>query len=92
MLVSDFSDAVPTLPPENLQNFMVDPRIREAEPNGVRIANPAAGVPAARDVANRNALAVLFESMLPWVHYGAGEDEGANEENQVNEDDRGNRD
>nr|AXY97603.1 Transcription factor 25-like [Populus tomentosa] len=83
LLVSDFSDTVPTLPPENLQNFMVDPRMREAEQNGGQIANPLDGGPAPRDVANRNALAVLFESMLPWVNYGGGGDEGGNEENQV---------
>jgi hypothetical protein len=83
LLVSDFSDTVPTLPPENLQNFMVDPRMREAEQNGGQIANPLDGGPAPHDVANRNALAVLFESMLPWVNYGGGGDEGGNEENQV---------
>ncbi|KAG5231582.1 transcription factor [Salix suchowensis] len=75
LLVSDFSDIVPTLPPENLQNFMVDPRMREPEQNGGQIANPLDGVPAPRDVANRNALAVLFESMLPWVNYGGRGDE-----------------
>lgn len=84
MLVSDFSDAVPTLPPENLQNFMVDPRMREVEQNGDQIANPLNGGPARRDVANRNALAVLFESMLPWVNYGDRGDELANEDNQAN--------
>ncbi|KAF2315110.1 hypothetical protein GH714_038176 [Hevea brasiliensis] len=92
LLVSDFSDTVPTLPPENLQNFMVDPRLREAEQNGGQIANLPAGGPAPRDVANRHALAVLFESMLPWVHYGAGEDVGANVENQVNGHDQRNED
>ncbi|KAJ8898719.1 hypothetical protein K2173_004867 [Erythroxylum novogranatense] len=82
LLVSDFSDVVPTLPPENLQNFMVDPRLREQ--NGELIINPQNGGPL-RDVANRNALAVLFESMLPWVNYGDREDGGANEGNQANE-------
>ncbi|KAJ6334779.1 hypothetical protein OIU78_011612 [Salix suchowensis] len=81
LLVSDFSDTVPTLPPENLQNFMVDPGMREPEQNGGQIAYPLDGGPAPHDVANRNALAVLFESMLPLVAYG---DEGGNEGNQVN--------
>ncbi|KAJ6404467.1 hypothetical protein OIU84_012621 [Salix udensis] len=84
LLVSDFSDTVPTLPPENLQNFMVDPGMREAEQNGGQIAYPLDGGPAPHDVANRNALAVLFESMLPMVDYGGRGDEGGNEGNQVN--------
>ncbi|KDP28379.1 hypothetical protein JCGZ_14150 [Jatropha curcas] len=93
LLVLDFSDTVPTLPPENLQNFMVDPRMRDAEQNGGQIANPLdVGDIAPRGVANRNALAVLFESMLPWVHYGAREDGGANEENQADGHDQSNED
>lgn len=82
-MVSDFSDVVPTLPPENLQNFMVDPRMRVGEVNGAEMANQLNDVPAPRDVANRNALAVLLESVLPWVHYGDREDAGANEDQQV---------
>lgn len=82
-MVSDFSDTVPTLPPENLQNFMVDPRIRGPVQNEVQVPNPLDGGPAPRDVANRNALAVLFESMLPWAYYGDRGD-GGNEENQAN--------
>ncbi|XP_065859965.1 uncharacterized protein [Euphorbia lathyris] len=84
LMVSDFSDTVATLPPENLQNFMVDPRMMEADENGGEIANPLGGVHAPRDVANRNALAVLLESMLPWVNYGAREDGEVND-NQVND-------
>ncbi|MFS7889525.1 hypothetical protein Hanom_Chr00s000004g01608021 [Helianthus anomalus] len=71
LMVSDFSDSTPTIPPEHLQNFMVDPRLVEMHDNanqenvgGVAVAHPP------REVANRNPLAVLFESMLPWVHYG----------------------
>ncbi|XVF22244.1 hypothetical protein REPUB_Repub12eG0156900 [Reevesia pubescens] len=75
LLVQDFSDTVQTLPPDNLQNFMVD--MREAAHIGGQVANPpAAGhAPAPRDVANRNPLAVLFESLLPWVNYGAAGDD-----------------
>ncbi|KAK2979089.1 hypothetical protein RJ640_022571 [Escallonia rubra] len=72
LMVSDFSDSVPTMPPENLQNFMVDPRMIEMQ-NGAQVIDPPAGARAPRDVANRNALAVLFESMLPWVDYGRRE-------------------
>lgn len=68
MLVSDFSDSVPTLPPDNLQNFMVDPR-REV-PNDAQPANNRV-----QDLSDRNAIAVLLESMLPWINYGSGHDQ-----------------
>lgn len=44
-----------------------------------QVANPAGGAHAVRDVADRSALAVLFESILPWVNYG-GEDGGRGED------------
>ncbi|KAL5572264.1 hypothetical protein UlMin_021861 [Ulmus minor] len=81
LLVSDFSQSVPTMPPENLQHLMVDPRMRDPVHNEAHAANvaiPNEGIPAPRNVANRNAIAVLLESMLPWVHYGDGN--GAAEE------------
>ncbi|XP_010518376.1 PREDICTED: transcription factor 25-like [Camelina sativa] len=62
----DFSDSMPTLPPDNLQNFVANPRMVGG---GQQQAPP----PPPRDLANRNALAVLIESILPWAHYG---DEG----------------
>ncbi|XP_009773634.1 uncharacterized protein [Nicotiana sylvestris] len=68
LLVSDFSDSVPTLPPDNLQNFMVDPR-REV-PNDAQPANNRV-----QDLSDRNAIAVLLESMLPWINYGSGHDQ-----------------
>lgn len=81
LLVQDFSDTVSTLPPDNLQNFVVDPRMAEAEQLGIQ-GNPLDGgqpLPV-RDVANRNVLAVLFESMLPWANYGDGEGRGPDED------------
>lgn len=80
LLVSDFSDSVPTMPPEMLQNFMVDPRMREEVQNGGQVANPRAP----RDVANRNPLVVLFESMLPWVDYGGRDGVVEEEDDQQN--------
>lgn len=65
LLVSEFSDSVPTLPPDNLQNFMVDPRLVGNNGGEQQAANRPV-----RDLSNRNALAVLFESMLPWVDFG----------------------
>ena len=60
---------------------MVDPRMRDPVHNEAHAANvaiPNEGIPAPRNIANRNAIAVLLESMLPWVHYGDGN--GAAEE------------
>ncbi|KAE8700962.1 UNC93-like protein 1-like isoform X1 [Hibiscus syriacus] len=91
LVTKDFSDTVQTLPPDNLQNFMVD--MRDGAHIGGQVGNPHAGghVPELRDVANRNPLAVLFESLLPWVNYGGPED-GIVDENQVNEQGQGNQD
>lgn len=86
-MVQDFSDAVSSLPPDNLQNFVVDARMGEAMHNAIHAGNPhdVGQAPPPRDVANRNPLAVLFESMLPWVNYGDGGDGiAADEDNQIN--------
>lgn len=73
LLVSEFSDSVPTMPPENLQDFMVDPR------GGIELPQQIPENHVVRDVANRSPLAVLFESMLPWINYGTGDGEGAHD-------------
>lgn len=75
--IHDFSDSVPTLPPDNLQNFVADPRMG----GGEQVAAGGGGgghhqqqqAPPVRDVANRNPLAVFLESMLPWVNLGEGD-------------------
>ncbi|KAF2565255.1 hypothetical protein F2Q68_00023681 [Brassica cretica] len=77
--IHDFSDSVPTLPPDNLQNFVADPRMG----GGDQVAAGGGGgghhqqqqAPPVRDVANRNPLAVFLESMLPWVNLGEGDDD-----------------
>lgn len=69
-MVSDFSDSTPTIPPDNLQNFMIDPRLLEMHNNANQENVVGFARPPPREVANRNALAVLFESMLPWVDFG----------------------
>lgn len=77
--IHDFSDSVPTLPPDNLQNFVADPRMG----GGEQVAAGGGGgghhqqqqAPPVRDVANRNPLAVFLESMLPWVNLGEGDDD-----------------
>ncbi|KAL9304205.1 hypothetical protein ACSQ67_021468 [Phaseolus vulgaris] len=82
LLVSDFSDSLSSIPRENLQQFMGVPRMME---DGMQDENQFANLPgnghAPRGVANRNALAVLFESMLPWVTYEDTED-GEPDDNQ----------
>ncbi|KAL3632180.1 hypothetical protein CASFOL_025164 [Castilleja foliolosa] len=79
LLVSDFSDSVPTMPPE----FMVDHQRGGVEQRGQVPNVPEDHV--IRDVANRSPLAVLFESILPWINYGAGDGEHVHPE-QANED------
>ncbi|XP_057454967.1 uncharacterized protein LOC130746373 [Lotus japonicus] len=81
LLVSDFSDSVSSIPPENLQQFMGVPGMREAMQDENQFANlPGNGHAPPREVANRNALAVLFESMLPWVTYEDMEDDGPDDD------------
>ncbi|KAI3824696.1 hypothetical protein L1987_06165 [Smallanthus sonchifolius] len=87
LMVSDFSDSTPTIPPENLQDFMVDPRLAEMHNNANQenVGGPggvARAPPPPREVANRNALAVLFESMLPWVNYGTREENDPPQDNE----------
>lgn len=79
MLVSDFSDSVASIPQENLQNFMGAPRMRVVGQNENEVVNLPGNGHVHRDVNNRSALAVLFESMLPWVTYVDGEDGVADE-------------
>ncbi|KAL5719290.1 hypothetical protein ACHQM5_012090 [Ranunculus cassubicifolius] len=84
LLVSDFSGVVPTLPPEEMRNLMVDPHMAQVMGNGEHVAaNPeevAVRVP--RDVTNRNPLAVFLESLLPWNDFGGalGGDHNIDEE------------
>lgn len=86
--IHDFSDSVPTLPPDNLQNFVADPRMG----GGEQVAAGGGGgghhqqqqAPPVRDVANRNPLAVFLESMLPWVNLGEGDDDDADHQPENN--------
>ncbi|XP_043716492.1 transcription factor 25 [Telopea speciosissima] len=71
LLVSDFSDSVPTMPPEDMQHLMIDPRMAQNVQNGHHNANPEEATRAPREVMNRNPVLVFLESMLPWVDYGA---------------------
>lgn len=87
LLVSDFSDSVASIPPENLQHFIGVPRMREGMHDENQFANlQGNGHAPPRAVANRNALAVLFESMLPWVTYEDREDGGPDGANNQHND------
>ncbi|KAK9051989.1 hypothetical protein SSX86_028617 [Deinandra increscens subsp. villosa] len=70
LMVSEFSDSTPTIPPEILQNFMIHPRLVETHNNNNNDANQEnGGGVARREDADQDALAVLFRSMLPWADY-----------------------
>ncbi|KGN56358.2 transcription factor 25 [Cucumis sativus] len=86
LLVSDFSDSLSSAPPEALQDFVVDPRMRDVQ-NIIQHANPPDHRQPTHEIENRSALAVLFESMLPWVNYGDERDVGVDEGNQFDEHD-----
>lgn len=70
---------VPTMPPENLQEFIVDQRGGGGGGGGFELPQQIPENHVLRDVANRSPLAVLFESMLPWINYGTGDDDGEGE-------------
>ncbi|KAJ0428376.1 hypothetical protein HanHA300_Chr17g0645441 [Helianthus annuus] len=82
LMVSDFSDSTPTIPPENLQNFMVDPRLLEMHNNdGNHNQENSDGV-VRLEVTDQNALAVLLEAMMPWVDYETGEGDDMPQDNE----------
>ncbi|KAG6539230.1 transcription factor 25-like [Zingiber officinale] len=70
LMVSDFSDVIPTIPPEEIRDFMVGPpqlhEIQDAE----REAIPVRARAAPREIIGRNAAIVFLESLLPWADYG----------------------
>ncbi|XXG44939.1 hypothetical protein AAC387_Pa02g0161 [Persea americana] len=84
LLVSDFSDSVPTLPPDEMRHLMVDPRVAHAMQHGGQAAANPERDNAPRDVLNRNPMVVFLESLLPWVHYG--DDDQIDGHNHDNED------
>lgn len=85
--MSDFSDSVAAIPQENLQQFMGIPRAGEAMLVENQFAIQQGNGHAPRGVANRNPLAVYFESMLPWVIY----EEGGPDVNQLGDDEQDNQ-
>lgn len=81
LLVSDFSDTVPSLPPEELQQFMVGPQmVHEMPVDDVGAEPERARVP--HDVAGRNPAVVFLESLLPWIDYGDNRDDHPDDHDQ----------
>ncbi|ERN13598.1 hypothetical protein AMTRI_Chr06g200420 [Amborella trichopoda] len=85
LLVSDFSDSVPGMPPEDLRNLMVDPRMLQAMPNEGHGLPPPEDRAPTREILNRDPLMVFLESMLPWIDYGLHEDAQNGHPNQDHE-------
>lgn len=83
LLVSDFTDTTPSLPPEELRPFMVGPGMLHEMPPVEQEAGPER-LRAPREVAGRNPAVVFLESLLPWVDYGDNH-QGANDDD--NDDD-----
>ncbi|KAL6961604.1 hypothetical protein U1Q18_039378 [Sarracenia purpurea var. burkii] len=69
LFLSNFSDSVPTMLLDNLQNLLVDLRMREDQ-NGDQVANARHVASAHHNVMDRNPLIILFEFMLSWIDYG----------------------
>lgn len=83
LLVSDFTDTTPSLPPEELRPFMVGPGMLHEMPPVEQEAG-LERLRAPREVAGRNPAVVFLESLLPWVDYGDNH-QGANDDD--NDDD-----
>ncbi|XP_010912108.1 uncharacterized protein [Elaeis guineensis] len=82
LMVSDFSDTVPSIPPEELRHFMVGPQMVHEMQDGDR-EGPPERARAPRELAGRNAAIVFLESLLPWIDYGndrTGQPDGQNED------------
>ncbi|CAA6663946.1 unnamed protein product [Spirodela intermedia] len=85
LLISDFSDTAPTLPPEEIRHFMLDPQMVPEVPGENRDGDPG-GARAPRDVAGRNPLLVFLESLLPWADYGTDQQQEHQQQQQQGED------
>ncbi|XP_020088170.1 transcription factor 25 [Ananas comosus] len=70
LMVSEFSDTIPSLPPEELRQIMVGPQVVHEMQGVVREEIHEAAHAPPREVAGRNAAIIFLESLLPWVDYG----------------------
>ncbi|WOK96482.1 hypothetical protein Cni_G05189 [Canna indica] len=81
LMVSDFSDVIPSLPPEEIRHFMVGPQLVHEIPDANREAIPERAL-APREVVGRNAAVVFIESLLPWMNYGVDRNRGLDDHDQ----------
>lgn len=73
LMVLDFSDSMPIMPPDNLQDFIVDQRDGGVDHHQQQFPRNVPENDMLRDVTDRSPIAVLFESILPWMNYGTRE-------------------
>ncbi|CAL9761343.1 unnamed protein product [Musa acuminata subsp. burmannicoides] len=81
LMVSDFSDVIPSLPPEEIRHFMVGPQPVREMPDADRGAVPEIGHAARLDLP-RNAAIAFLESILPWADYGVNRNRGPDDHDQ----------
>ncbi|CAL9130134.1 unnamed protein product [Musa textilis] len=81
LMVSDFSDVVPSLPPEEIRHFMVGPQPVREMADADREAVPEIGHAPRLDL-RRNAAIAFLESILPWADYGIDRNRGPDDHDQ----------
>lgn len=81
LMVSDFSDVIPSLPPEEIRHFMVGPQPVREMPDADRGAVPEIGHAPRLDL-RRNAAIAFLESILPWADYGVNRNRGPDDHDQ----------
>lgn len=81
LMVSDFSDVIPSLPPEEIRHFMVGPQPVHEIPDADRGAVPEIGHAPRLDL-RRNAAIAFLESILPWADYGVNRNRGPDDHDQ----------
>lgn len=80
-MVSDFSDVIPSIPPEEIRHLMVDPQlVHEVQDSDREAFAERPRVP--REVAGRNSALVFLESLLPWADYGVDVNRGPDDHDQ----------
>jgi hypothetical protein len=93
-MVSDFSDTVPTIPPEELRPFMMGPEMAAGIPEGIIQEQDV--IPerlrVLREVAGRNPAFVFLESLLPWNDFGVIDRDGEGGDLDLEHDDAGGHD
>lgn len=68
--IADFSDSVPTIPPEEIRHMMVDRPGIDVEPDALGGQHHQQGRPGNLE----NAVLMFIQSLFPWVNYGHNTD------------------